>query len=101
MFSLQISVICIVHRSYSKVRFTLKTCYLFTVISTATTLNVKESLRSVSYFFFLHTLIMQMQPQECKVARPEDNLQFPCDKRALRVVTTLLVPNELQVVLLF
>ena len=43
--------LCIAHRCYSKVRFTLKTSYFFAVISIATTLNVKKSLRLVLYFF--------------------------------------------------
>jgi len=45
--------LCIAHRCYSKVRFTLKTSYFFfAVISIATTLNVKKSPRPVLYFFF-------------------------------------------------
>jgi hypothetical protein len=44
--------LCTAHRCYSKVRFTLKTSYSFDVLSIATTLNVKKSLRSVLYFFF-------------------------------------------------
>jgi hypothetical protein len=43
--------LCNVHRCYSKIRFTFKTSYSFEVLSIATTLNVKKSLRSVLYFF--------------------------------------------------
>lgn len=51
----------------------IKDKFFFAVISIATTLNVKKSLRPELYFVFLHTLIMKMQTQECKVERPRGN----------------------------
>jgi len=52
----------------------IKDKLFFAVISIATTLNVKKSLRPELHFvFFLHTLIMKMQTQECKVERPRGN----------------------------
>jgi hypothetical protein len=73
MFSLKLCL-CTAHRCYSKVRFTFKTSYSFDLLSAATTLNVKKSLRSVLYFLLLlHTSIMKMQTQECKVERSGGN----------------------------
>lgn len=51
--------------------------------------------------FFWYASVMKMQTQECKVERSGGNQQFTCNKTALRVVTTVLLPYEPRFVLLF